>query len=465
MTQMLVPTTQQISRKHGQIIRNVAVAGLTLFLLSACSTTFEKREVNYKPTKVMQPAGEMAENQLLGVRITSFDPGKLPESEDQARGISMEIRKAEGYYIAVQLKNTMQGSGHWGPVRVIPENGREGEVIVGGGIIESDGESLQLLVSVKDASGENWFTKQYGGVVSKEIYEQTESVGIDAFQYLYNQIANDIAMHRQKISSDRVDRIRQIAELKFAADFSSELFSSYLKEGQPEKAREQSDPDLFNKFLALVNSDEQAKETQPKTIYYSVARLPSEDDPMFLRVKRLRAREHLLIDTLDQQYDGLARSLTEPYTQWRVSRLAEMNAIRTREDLRDKKVGQAIAIGIIGALAGAAIGSKNNCNSCAAAGGAIAATSIQIAFQQSVSASEQAEADTKIHKATLEEAGQSLVAEVKPIVVDVEGETVELTGTVEAKFQQWREIIKKIHDREMGPINSAPASTASRPTS
>ena len=78
-------------------------------------------------------------------------------------------------------------------------------------------------------------------------------------------------------------------------------------------------------------------------------------------------------------------------------------------------------------------------------------------------ASEQAAADTQIHKATLEEAGQSLVAEVKPIVVDVEGETVELTGTVEAKFQQWRDVIKKIHDREVGPINDTPTSSAARP--
>ena len=114
-------------------------------------------------------------------------------------------------------------------------------------------------------------------------------------------------------------------------------------------------------------------------------------------------------------------------------------------------------------IAGVALGSSGNCYSCTAAGGAIIGTSIQLALQQSIRASEQAAADTQIHKATLEEAGQSLVAEVKPIVVDVEGETVELTGTVEAKFQQWRDVIKKIHDREVGPINDTPISSATRP--
>ena len=457
----LMGSAQHILRKPGQAARRIALAGIFLSLLGSCSTTYEKREINYKPVEIVQPSGEIAESQLLGVRIKPFDPGKLPEAAEKARGISLEIRKAEGYFIAVQLKNTMQGSGNWGPVRVIPENGREGEVVVSGQILESDGESLQLRVSVRDASGADWFTKEYGGIVSKEIYEQSKSVGIDAFQYLYNQIANDIALHRRKFSPKRVDAVRQIAELKFAADISPILFSIYLKQGASEKGDKQGGTGLLDDLFGLASSDDQTNEK--KASYYSVSRLPSDDDPMYQRVKRLRAREHLLVDTLDQQYEGLARELTEPYTQWRVSRLAEMNAIRKRENLRDKKVGQAIAVGIIGTIVGVALGSSGNCNSCTVAGGAIIGTSLQSALQQSIRASEQAAADTQIHKATLEEAGQSLVAEVKPIVVDVEGETVELTGTVESKFQQWRDVIKKIHDREVGPINNEPTSSAARP--
>ena len=460
MTQLLV----LLERPYRQAIRNIVISAIGLSLLGACSTTYEKREVNYQRTEVIQPRGEISDSQLLGVRIKTFKPGKLPKSRNQARGISKEIRKAEGYFIAVQLKNTMQGTGHWGPVRVIPENGRDGEIVVSGEILESDGEILKLKISVRDASGADWFTREYGGVISEEIYQQEQTAGAEAFQFLYNHIANDIALHRQKILPKRVDKIRQIAELKFAADFSPEIFSDYLKRGKPDNQNNSDnhdEPGLFGGLLEMINFDDQTDEK--KQAQYSIARLPSDDDPMYQRVKRLRAREHLLVDTLDQQYDGLARNLTEPYAQWRMSRLIEMNAIRQRENLRDKKVGQAVMIGVLGTLAGAALGSSNSCNSCVAAGGAIAATAIQIAFQQSVRASEQAEADTIIHKATLEEAGQSLAAEVKPIVLDVEGETVELTGTVEAKFQQWRDIIKKIQEREVGPLQKVPLSSAARP--
>jgi outer membrane lipoprotein SlyB len=432
------------------IWQKLLLACLTLFTVAGCTSTFPAREINYKPTDVVRPEAEIAESELLGIRINPFDAKKPAESKSEGSGVSADIRKAEGYFVAVKLKKTMEGTGHWGPVRVVPQNSRDGEVIVSGTILESDGEILSLEVRVRDAMGAAWFTKEYGGVVSKAIYEQTRQVNVDAYQYLYNQIANDIALYRQKITKHQITRIRQVAELRFAADFAPDAFSGHLAEKAPEKSQTS---DMLSSLLTFVGSN---SDPEPAKNTHDIVRLPSADDPIFQRILRIRGREHLLIDTLDQQYEAFAQRISDAYTQWRMARLDEMNAIREREKLRDEKVGQAIAIGLVGALAGAAVGSQRNCYSCAAAGGAIAGAAINIAFQQSVQASEQAEADTKIRKAALEELGQSLSAEVKPVVMEVEGETVELTGTVEAKFQQWRGLMKTLYEREVGPINDSP---------
>ena len=134
-----------------------------------------------------------------------------------------------------------------------------------------------------------------------------------------------------------------------------------------------------------------------------------------------------------------------------------MNAVREREKKRDEKIGNAIALGVLGIAVGVLVGASggSNCYACASAGGAIAGSATSVAFQMAVTAAEEAEADTEIHKAALEELGQSLAADLELTVVRVKGETVELTGTAEAKFQEWRKILRQIYEREVPPVQPA----------
>ena len=37
-----------------------------------------------------------------------------------------------------------------------------------------------------------------------------------------------------------------------------------------------------------------------------------------------------------------------------------------------------------------------------------------------------------------------------PIVLDIEGKTIELSGTVNEQYQQWRKILKEIYAEETG---------------
>lgn len=390
--------------------------------LTGCETTYPTRDVDYSTISLDRTSADIAEAQLLGVRVHPFDPGELPESRDEGRGLSREIRNAEGYYVAFRLKKALEQSGYWGPVRVVPAADGGGELVVKGRIVASDSEVLRLAVSVHDATGSRWLAKEYQRVVRLDDYSQWEN-GVEAFQPLYNEIANDILQQRQVHSADEIAEIRQVAELKFAADFAPSAFQGFLAMQEPGKGD----------FVEIV-------------------RLPADDDPMLQRIRRIRARDDLLVDTLDLQYEGLYRGIGGAYTQWRMARLNEINAVRDLEDKRDEKIGSAMALGIVGILVGVAVGAAGgkNCYGCASAGGAIAGVAASKAMEFAIEAAEEAEQDTEIHKAALEELGQSLSADLELTVLEIEGETIELQGTADAKFRQWREILREIYEREAG---------------
>ena len=72
------------------------------------------------------PVGEVAqltgERPGLDVGIVVFDPGIPPDpSVHSKRGIFPRIREAEARYLPVLLRQTLQDSGAWGVVRVLPQ--------------------------------------------------------------------------------------------------------------------------------------------------------------------------------------------------------------------------------------------------------------------------------------------------------------------------------------------------------
>jgi hypothetical protein len=48
-----------------------------------------------------------------------------------------------------------------------------------------------------------------------------------------------------------------------------------------------------------------------------VVRLPAEDDPMLQRVRMLRERDHLFVDTLQEYYRDFSDEMYGPYQEWR----------------------------------------------------------------------------------------------------------------------------------------------------
>jgi len=278
---------------------------------------------------------------------------------------------------------------------------------------------------------------------------------IEPFQFLYHQIANDIASYRATMPPARIESVRRVAELRFAEDFAPRAFKGYLKNAEAPKEDTESGIAAISGFFEQEDASPSAE--NPK---FSVARLPAEDDPLLLRVRRVKARDNMLVDTIDLQYDGLYHRLRDPYREWRKSRTVEIEAIRKLEDERNAEVGKSVAVVIgailIEALASAATGGMMRTPVTAGVAGAAAG----IAVQSAVQAVRKASDDAKIHQAGLTELDESFPADAQPIVFEVEGETVKLTGTAEEKFKQWREILAKLYEREVGPELSEPVEPA-----
>ena len=382
---------------------------LAAWLLGGCSTLGFSRNIDGN-VPLNKAATEVPENQLLDVWVELFDPGTLPEDEDDAMGLSMDIRDAEARYMPEQLRSAMEATGYWGAVRVVPQNTEGAELLVRGTIIESDGEQLELEITALDATGREWFNRSYEEEIEADAYRRSESSGDDVFYSLYHAIANDLAAFRQQLTAKDIVSIHQVAELRFAADLSPEAFSDYL------------------------SLDSKGR--------YNVTRLPAAGEPMFRRVLAIRDRDFLLIDTLNGHFDNFIREMDDPYTEWRKARIEEAEALRKVENdaLKRKLIGAAAILGAV------VLESSNGGNY----GTSVLRDSLILGGAYAIKSGFDRGAESEIHRDTIIELDESFSSEAKPLVVEVEGEVHELTGSAEVQYAQWRALLKRIYASETG---------------
>ena len=178
-----------------------------------------------------------------------------------------------------------------------------------------------------------------------------------------------------------------------------------------------------------------------------MARLPAADDPMYRRVQAIRDRDFLLIDTLNGHFDNFTREMEQPYTDWRKARSEEASALRKveRDALQRKLLGVAAIIGAI------AIESSNNGNS---GGSSVLRDTLVLGGAYAIKSGFDKSSETGIHRDAIIELDQSFSSEARPMVVEVEGETHELTGSAEVQYTQWRALLKRIYDSETGLTGS-----------
>ena len=391
--------------QYRQAVFSLALA----FLVSACATHTVKT-TSYTP--VVQDSQDVPEDFLLDVGVSLFDPGideYLGDDEDTA---NPEIRVAESRYAPYLLAETLQRSANWGIVRVMPNSESPMDVQVNGTILRSNGEAMIVRVEVNDSRGRHWYTEEYEEVISQFSYDPQNRQKNDPFQAIYNKIANDLLAYRQRnIEASEVQEIRTVSELLFAQRFSDDAFGNYL-------ARDRNGE-------------------------YQLTALPADNDPLLGRIRSIRERDFMFIDTVQDYFATYVRQMRLPYDSWREQSYQETITLRELEaSARRRFIAGAAAV--VGGIAAA----SNGGNWATQAGGATAVGAG--AFLVKSGFDKQAEA--RIHMQALEELGESLENAVAPQVINLDDRTITLSGSVEEQYGQWRDILADLYAAEMGEL-------------
>jgi len=125
-----------------------------------------------------------------------------------------EVRMAEARYLPYHLKTTLQGTGFWGAVRVIPSPDAFTDVMVSGLIENSDGEFVTIKVKATDAMGREWFERSYSMQTGISSFAEYRDRSQDPYQKVFNDFANDLRAYELTLTPQELARIRQASELK-----------------------------------------------------------------------------------------------------------------------------------------------------------------------------------------------------------------------------------------------------------
>ncbi len=386
---------------------------LIAVLASGCAVN---EVITAEETQLVVASAPKDEGMLLDVGIIEFEPNVPADNDPEQTRIYDEIRGAESRYLAYHLKSTMQGTGHWGAVRVVPSTEAYTDIVVSAKIVESDGEFIDLEVTVSDTIGEVWYVRNYGTQTGISSYSENRDRRQDPYQKVFNDIANDLHAYVETLPAQYVTRLQQVSELRFFGDMSPNAYGEHLSTGD-------------DGMLTVV-------------------RLPAENDPAVDRLRQIRERDRLVVDMLNEHYANFYYGIAIPYHEYRkasreesvnyrqVRRSATMQTIMgvvvlagslaydtSDSDYRDRQVKRSLQ----------GIGMRSGLNS------------IMAGFTR--------RSEATMHIEAIDELAESFGSEAAPMVVTIQGQTRRLTGTAEAQYESWRRLLREIYEAETGFTN------------
>ena len=393
--------------------------GILILIAGAVSGCSSNKVLVAHSVELVPETATVSEEELLDVSVVVFDSG-VPEGEIDHElleelindGTFVQIRRTEARYMAVHLRDTLQKSGHWGGVWVTPEESTAADINVTAEILHSDGNRVRLDVVATDATGRIWLDDEYGMETAAGAYNRQRYPDLDPYQDVFNTISNDLAAVRGELSSTEARNIRSVSQVRFAGELSPEAFGDYVEQG--------------------------------RNGAYELRRLPAGNDPQFERTLRVREREHLFIETLNEHYVDFYQSSQDSYDGWREFAREEAIAIRELQRSANWRTG----LGIAGVVASVLYGSNSN----SGYSQRVLRDSIMYMSMDMIRTGSLRRQEKRLHTASLEELSSSFEEEVKPMVVDIEGTQYRLTGTAAAQYEEWRELLLQLYQSETGLV-------------
>ena len=298
-------------------------------------------------------------------------------------------------------------------MRVIPSREAFTDVIISGRIEKSDGEYVKLEISVDDATGRHWYSEKYSAQTGVSSYSERRDRRLDPYQKVFNDIANDLQAYVDTLEPGTIERVRQVSELQFFGDMSPQAFGDHLA------------------------TDEDG--------IVSVVRLPAENDPSVARLRQIRERDRLVVDTLNEHYANFYYGIAIPYHSWRkTSREESINYRQVRRSAAMQTlIGAAVLAGSLAAdTEDDNYQQQRMKNSLQYIGISQGLESIVRGFGR--------RSEANMHLESIKELSESFGAEAAPMIVNVEGQERRLTGTAAAQYESWRKLLKEIYQAETG---------------
>ena len=322
---------------------------------------------------------EVEDDRRLNVSIAAFAVAAEPVREDATSASARH--RVEANYIPFALREVMASTGLWGAVRVLPQPDPAAELQISGTILASRGAELVLHVKAWDGTGRLWLDREYIDYATEEDYAATQR---EPFGDIYRQIANDLHVVRKTLSNRDLRRIADTALMRYAAELVPDAYRDYVS----------TTPD----GRAIIQ------------------RLPAASDPVLRRIENIRDSEYLFIETVDDHYGALFRSLRPKYTLWRRYDFEQSEALRQYlERTRERPPPST------GTLRG-----------------------MQRAYDSY--------REAKYWQETLNELAASFALAAEPTAIQTEGQLLELTGTLEEQYQEWRRLMRAIFLEEQREI-------------
>ncbi len=353
----------------------------------------------------------------IDVIIPIFDPGLPEDPEDYKKNnIWPELRRSEANRFAWKLKEAMDETGKFGAVRVTPDSSATGGLYVLGEIVESNGEEVEIDIIVVDISGNEWLDESYDHTVSEDFFTNPRNKEKDPYNPVFEKAAQDITEELKDHDDKELSDLHYLADIRFGAGFSEPAFGQFMSKR--------------NGKTRLI-----AK--------------PSEDDPMYSRIKSIRVRDQMFVDSMQSNYAAFSSQMDKSYRMWQEQSQIEVKAAKEAEKAKwANAIGGTILVGlaVLSGVAGARSDSYGG-STAGATGAIIGGMAGAAMINESFKTSEEA----KMHRDAINELGQSLDMELSSQVVAFEKQTVELTGNAKEQYDQWRDFLQKIYEQETTP--------------
>jgi stage V sporulation protein SpoVS len=414
----------------GNLANKTLITALSaVLILTGCQSTSGKltRVTTVGPTMVgpsnaslkgtQDPTYRYNSQVFLDVAVPVFDPGfplgkhgQINDDELLEQNIWPQVRRLEANRFAIETKKALSKTKAFGAISITPDASTSADLFVLGRIVTADGEQIEIGVSVIDASNTVWGEKVFKHTVSEGFFRDALRADEDPYGPVFTQIADYVFKLLVKRSDEQKRTVQSIADLRYAAMYSPENFSSYL--------------------------------SQKRNQQFVLEGKPANNDRMLQRINDVKAKDEQFVDALQTNYETFYAQTNDAYRIYQEESLNLMKELHAQEARRTKAQVFAAA-GIIGGILLSKNSNSTAGNVGAAVATAIGAYNIMDAVKENKAISAQRE--------MLEEQGQNLDLKVTPQVVEFNNRTIELSGSAKEQYTQLRQKLFEIYQLEATP--------------